>query len=68
MNLPTAHRRGTRTINGDKTPVYEIEGLAGLWVKTDTLSGPWKPLPWKRWRAVLTYRGTKREFVFERVL
>ena len=68
MNLPTARRWGTRTIDGVKTPVYEIEGHAGLWQKTDALSVPWKILPWNQWRATLTYRGTKREFVFERVI
>ena len=66
MNLPTAHRRGTRTINGVKTPVYEIEGHYWLWEKTDALSVPWVNLPCGQCRAVLTYRGTKREFVFER--
>jgi len=66
MNLPTAHRRGTRTINNVKTPVYEIDLHFGLWVKTDLTPG--ERLTCEQCQAVLTYRGTKRTIVFERVL
>jgi hypothetical protein len=66
MNLPTAHRRGTRTIDGVKVPVYEIEGHTGLWTKTDDRAC--ELLPWDSCEAVLTYRGTKRELVFARVI
>ena len=66
MTLPNARRHGTRTVNDRKMPVYEIDWHFGLWVKTDLTPG--ERLTCEQCQAVLTYRGTKREFVFERVI